>query len=498
MHKYRLAQAITTSTNQVYADAHAIIMQWSLFIILLTLASSECLILQTNLAFAATSSRSLRSKDVAIMFMLPHQHQSSDDYYLTPGKPSSYFIVEKYTVPSDGFPASRLALLFDDADVKRLNMTGTNVTLASAVAMLDSDRYPDLKSSLDAVRGGSFLLQRQFEKQKQRGRSGDRIYPKDILYRQEHLDIGASEYWRSSYDGREEVGEEDLLPIVIYEDDHIAIVNKPGGMNIFNHESHATISGRKDSKISCYSVKDLLPYVVQPPADGTRNVLAVPEPTHRLDKLTSGILLVAKTRPALSNLSTQFRDRTIEKTYTAICYNVPALTGPDIINNRHNNDGWQCIDEPLDGKSAITFWRVLKQFEHKNMGVQLSLLELKPKTGRYRQLRRHMAKTKGCPLVGDTVFAKGIESKAGGIMGEGESSLYLCSSCVKFHHPYYKGLELEKMKTTAKATGHQVTFVSEGDMLAVHACIELPQQFAVILGGEVEKRDTQKKRSERK
>ena len=200
-----------------------------------------------------------------------------------------------------------------------------------------------MKSSLRAARGGSILVRRYCQKVKQRGRSGDRVYPNDTLYREQQLDVGASEYWHRSY-GSQIIrgGGEDkpLLPDVIFEDDHVAIVNKPGGMNLFEHGN--------DSKSS--SMKDLLPYVVKPPADGTRDVLALPEPAHRLDKLTSGLLLVAKTRPALAHLSAQFRDRAIEKTYTAICYHVPT-TMPN--NNQNDDRDWQCIDHPLDGKPAL-------------------------------------------------------------------------------------------------------------------------------------------------
>ena len=451
-------------------------IQWCLLsiIILLVLfaASSECLLIGTtnNLAFITTSSTRSHRRSNSVSLLHASSSNELSDYYLTPGKPSSYFIVEKYDVPSNGFSASSLAELFEEADIKRLNMTTGNVTLPSALVVLDSDRYPDMKSSLRAARGGSILIQRQYQEVKQRGRSGDRVYPNDTLYRQEQLDVGASEYWHRRYASTREDGEDKppLLPDVIFDDTHMAIVNKPGGMNLFEHGN--------DSKSS--SMKDLLPYVVKPPADGTRDVLALPEPAHRLDKLTSGLLLVAKTRPALTHLSAQFRDRTVEKTYTAICYNVPRII---LNNNLNHKSDWQCIDHPLDGKPAITYWRVSGEFEHK--GIQLSLLELKPKTGRYRQLRRHMAKVKGCPLVGDPVFAKGIESKEGGGVPI-SLGLFLCSSSVQFYHPYYKALDLkmngEGLQDSTEV-GHNVTFVSEGSALVVNACIELPQKFAALI-----------------
>jgi len=440
---------------------------------------------------------------------------SSDDYYLTPGKPSSYFVVERYDVPSHGFPTSSLELLFEEADVRRLNMTTENVTLPSALAMLDPGRYPDLKSSLGAARDGSILVRRHGQQYHvnqrhhrglrdpklqyyRRGLSSDRIYPNDVLYRQEQLDIGASEYWRQCYENassansnaivQEEEGTS-LLP-VIFEDDHIAIVSKPGGMNIFEHDDthQATINGDEgENRRRNNSVKDLLPFVLKPPADGTRDVLALPEPAHRLDRPTSGLLLVAKTRRALSDLSAQFRNRTVEKTYTAICYNVPSSVTPKN-NNRDGEDCWQCIEEPLDGKPSITYWRLLQSFEHE--GTKLSLLELKPKTGRYRQLRRHMAKVKECPLLGDAVFARGVESSKVGECGGGmpvakNLGLFLCSSAVRFNHPYYSGTDHIKSwggsAQLLEEIGHRIAFCSKSNMVVVKASIDLPQKFSDLL-----------------
>lgn len=114
-------------------------------------------------------------------------------------------------------------------------------------------------------------------------------------------------------------------------------------------------------------------------------------------------LVVAKTKPAMRNIGRQFLERTLKKTYTAIVNGVPFESGPDSISSRDAyemgvdvdpNDEemrWQVIDFGLDEKEAVTVWRSvgytpsLKAIE----GI-LTLVELKPKTGRYHQLRRHM------------------------------------------------------------------------------------------------------------
>ena len=140
--------------------------------VVLLAASSECLMKGTNFAFVHDNNLHLHHRHhprpncmFAELSSASSSHPSdgrpsSDDYYLTPGKPSSYFVVERYDVPSHGFPTSSLELLFEEADVRRLNMTTENVTLPSALAMLDPGRYPDLKSSLGAARDGSILVRR--------------------------------------------------------------------------------------------------------------------------------------------------------------------------------------------------------------------------------------------------------------------------------------------------------------------------------------------------
>jgi len=390
---------------------------------------------------------------------------------LTPGKPNGYFIIQRYNAPADGFPNLQSSGLFQEADVTRLNLTFTNVTLPSALLLLDRDMYPDMKSALKASRDGSILIQRHSNDKSldietcKRGRVGDRIYPNDILYRQIQLDM-ASEHWHKAHASSRHNAMLLHNVTVIYEDDYMAIVNKPGGVNMFPHSTHA--SGE-------ITMKEILPYVLRPPADGMSNVLPIPEAAHRLDKLTSGLVVVAKTRPSLRYLSQLFQTRAIEKTYTAICYGVPTPKANEI-----EKDGWHSITEPLDGKPAITFWRVVQQWKHEN--VELSMLELKPKTGRYRQLRRHMAKGYGCPLVGDVVFAKGIEKNGGLPSHVTKLGLFLCSSAVQFEHPYYKALECsEQNGRDFLSNGGKVMVHPDGDKMILHATIELPQKFEAIM-----------------
>lgn len=124
---------------------------------------------------------------------------------------------------------------------------------------------------------------------------------------------------------------------------------------------------------------------------------------HRLDKPTSGLMLVAKTKPAMVELSRQFVDRRVKKTYTAIVNGIPdeplessisvedaRAMGVHIPMSEGDNDeeNWQLIDFTLDGKHAITIWKPLQYAKSlKADQGYLTMVELKPKTGRFHQVR---------------------------------------------------------------------------------------------------------------
>ncbi len=130
-------------------------------------------------------------------------------------------------------------------------------------------------------------------------------------------------------------------------------------------------------------------------------------------------LIVAKTKPAMVNLTRQFAERKVKKTYTAIVNGIPSedtetritsldayKLGVDVDPNDENS--WQVIDQTLDEKHAITVWRSVRHVKSlKARDGVLTMVELKPKTGRYHQLRRHMAWDRDSPLVGDKTYDDG-------------------------------------------------------------------------------------------
>lgn len=169
---------------------------------------------------------------------------------------------------------------------------------------------------------------------------------------------------------------------VIYEDDDCVAIDKPAGIlahskGAFNPEATVAtwLSGR---------VKGM---------EGERAGIV-----HRLDRGTSGVMICAKTPEALAWLQKQFSQRKARKEYIAIVSGEPAE--PEAVIDmpiERNPKRPQTFRAGAGGKSAVTAYKVLKTVDG------LSLVELKPKTGRTHQLRVHMAKI-GHPIVGDELY----------------------------------------------------------------------------------------------
>ena len=127
-------------------------------------------------------------------------------------------------------------------------------------------------------------------------------FPGDVLAIQTRMT--GTRYISSSSDDKHFSAPPFHLPVV-YQDDHFAIVNKPEGIVVF---------GSRNGGHGRQTVKAALPYALNPPEVGVVSVMRRPQPVHRLDRATSGLLLVAKTKPAMTELSRQFKDRRVKKT----------------------------------------------------------------------------------------------------------------------------------------------------------------------------------------
>lgn len=179
---------------------------------------------------------------------------------------------------------------------------------------------------------------------------------------------------------------------VLYEDRAIIVVNKPAGLVVHPApgNQHGTL------------VHGLLHHCDD--LSGVGGVLR-PGIVHRLDKQTSGVLVVAKNDRVHENLSRQFASGTVEKTYLALVHGVPAEIHGTVDSpiGRHPIKRKQMSVLPLSkGRRAVTLWEKKKVY-----GKDFAEIEVQLKTGRTHQIRVHMAHI-GFPVVGDSVYGRGM------------------------------------------------------------------------------------------
>ena len=183
---------------------------------------------------------------------------------------------------------------------------------------------------------------------------------------------------------------------VLYEDEHLAILHKPPGI---------LVSGNGFKTIA-----HALPQNLQPSAltDVTK-----PQPVHRLDYATTGVLLTGKTGSAIRKLNQLFQDKKVQKVYYAVTIGEMPPHGK--------------IDTPIDGKPSESPFVVTQSVPSEKYGF-LNLVKLDPKTGRRHQLRKHLASI-GNPILGDQMYGKE------GLILTGKG-LYLHAYSLDFTHPF--------------------------------------------------------------
>lgn len=195
---------------------------------------------------------------------------------------------------------------------------------------------------------------------------------------------------------------EDIPLDVVYEDNDLIVVNKPAGMTV--HPAAGVHSGTLVNAL-LYHCRDNLSGV-----GGVKR----PGIVHRIDKETSGLLVVAKNDLSHQGLAEQFAVHSCERTYLAFVYGVPAPLQGEINANigRSPYDRKKMAIVPTGGKSAVTHYQTLKL-----CGKTASLVQCHLETGRTHQIRVHLSSL-GCNLIGDKVYVKAKKSMVTGVSPE--------------------------------------------------------------------------------
>jgi 23S rRNA pseudouridine1911/1915/1917 synthase len=176
---------------------------------------------------------------------------------------------------------------------------------------------------------------------------------------------------------------------IVYEDDDVLVVNKEPGMVV--HPAYGNYTGTLVNALM-WHFRDL-------PLFNTGE--SRPGLVHRLDKNTSGILVIAKNEFALNRLSKQFYDRTTDRKYNALIWGIPdppegTITG-NVGRSIKDRKVMQVFKDDTEGKTAITHYKVLENFGY------ISLIECKLETGRTHQIRVHLSHIKH-PLFNDEEY----------------------------------------------------------------------------------------------
>jgi 23S rRNA pseudouridine1911/1915/1917 synthase len=191
-----------------------------------------------------------------------------------------------------------------------------------------------------------------------------------------------------------------MIPEVLYEDEHILAINKPAGLVV--HGDGRT----KEPSVSEWFIEK---YPGSKDVGEEQGGIERPGIVHRIDRETSGILLLAKTIAGFRTLKEQFHNREIEKKYHAFLYgnlkeDHGTINFPIVKSKNDFRKRLAIASARMEGRGevreAITYYQVLKRTP------EVTFVEAKPKTGRTHQIRVHF-KALHHPVVGDSLYAKG-------------------------------------------------------------------------------------------
>ena len=210
---------------------------------------------------------------------------------------------------------------------------------------------------------------------------------------------------------------------VLHEDAHLIVVDKPAGIVVHparGHHSGTLVSGllaRREFQVAPRDERDPMGHLR-------------PGIVHRIDKNTSGILVVAKDAPTREGLKRQLAEHTMTRVYFALTVGVPQAGRIQSLYGRHPRSRLKFTSQLAEGKRAVTNVSVLETFQDVAARVECRL-----ETGRTHQIRVHLSERAGTPLLADTLYgARPTDAELGKIAAElGRQALH--ARVLGFRHP---------------------------------------------------------------
>lgn len=203
---------------------------------------------------------------------------------------------------------------------------------------------------------------------------------------------------------------------ILFEDYYLLAINKPAGLS---SESGRERHPSAEREALMYFSKQLQEKSTSKRVKATPYLQAV----HRLDRAASGVLLFAKTKAALVHLMEQFEKREVEKVYRAMVEKKPPESSAKLVN-------W--LNKDAEGRKAVISEKQIRDSQRCELEYKILenkgnnwLLEVRPATGRFHQIRAQLAYI-GCPIVGDTLYG-------GHFWKDNQIKLHACS--LRFKHP---------------------------------------------------------------
>ncbi len=200
---------------------------------------------------------------------------------------------------------------------------------------------------------------------------------------------------------------ENILLNIVFEDEYLAVINKPAGMVV--HPGAGVSTGTLANAIAYhFGVRGMqpVPDQAEPPASagGVEKNTSRVGIVHRLDKQTSGLIVVAKNEVIHEAMSERFRAREVYKSYVALVHGSPR-DNTGTIDRPMARDRWHRTKMTVaaNGRNALSLWKVRQRFD------KFALLEVEIKTGRTHQIRVHLASINH-PVVGDETYNEGRDN----------------------------------------------------------------------------------------